>query len=211
MPKEAFTKLTEEKRNKIITASKQEFIDYGYQNASTNRIVKNCNISKGSLFYYFEDKEDLYLYLVELARSKFSSELKQLSHKWSSDILERIKIMTETGLILFERYPLDYQLLMTFNETESSSLKNDYLKQIAETERVNFKKMFEDVDTSNFNFDLDTTLQVISWFYLGLKTDISLLINKNTNPSELRKEFMEKLEVVLESLKKGIYKNYHVK
>ena len=64
MPKQTFLNLPEEKRNTIITAAINEFAEYGLENASTNRIVANSGISKGSFYQYFEDKQDVFMYLL---------------------------------------------------------------------------------------------------------------------------------------------------
>ena len=64
MPKQTFLNLPEEKRNTIIHAAIEEFAEYGLENASTNRIVANSGISKGSFYQYFEDKQDVFMYLL---------------------------------------------------------------------------------------------------------------------------------------------------
>ena len=48
MPKKTFLNLPDEKRQTIINAAIEEFAEYGLENASTNRIVANSGISKGS-------------------------------------------------------------------------------------------------------------------------------------------------------------------
>ena len=64
MATEKFMKLDPQKRKTILDAALQEFADYGYEYASTNRIVEKAKISKGSLFYYFKSKKELYYYLI---------------------------------------------------------------------------------------------------------------------------------------------------
>jgi AcrR family transcriptional regulator len=64
MPKQTFFNLPDEKRNTIINAAVDEFMEYGLENASTNRIVANSGISKGSFYQYFEDKQDVFMYLL---------------------------------------------------------------------------------------------------------------------------------------------------
>ena len=59
MPKRVFLELDQNKQERITEAAIKEFARFGYENSSTNRIVKECDISKGSLFKYFESKEEL--------------------------------------------------------------------------------------------------------------------------------------------------------
>jgi AcrR family transcriptional regulator len=64
MPKPTFFNLPPEKREKIISAAIDEFAEYGLENASTNRIVANSGIAKGSFYQYFADKQDVFMYLL---------------------------------------------------------------------------------------------------------------------------------------------------
>ena len=59
-----FKNLTKQKQQVIINSAIEEFVRNGFDDASTNEIVLNANISKGSLFNYFRSKKDLYLYLI---------------------------------------------------------------------------------------------------------------------------------------------------
>lgn len=62
---ETFEKLSESKKSDILQVCIEEFAVNGYENTSTNRIVKRLGISKGVLFLYFKSKKNLYLYLVD--------------------------------------------------------------------------------------------------------------------------------------------------
>jgi len=50
MPKQTFFNLPEEKREMVFNAAVEEFAEHGLKNASTNRIVKNSGIAKGSFY-----------------------------------------------------------------------------------------------------------------------------------------------------------------
>ncbi|GAB4541945.1 MAG: TetR/AcrR family transcriptional regulator [Anaerolineales bacterium] len=71
MPKQTFFNLPAEKRAAIERAAIDEFAEYGFEAASINRIVAASGISKGSFYQYFEDKMDVFKYLLDaLAREK---------------------------------------------------------------------------------------------------------------------------------------------
>ncbi|MDQ7794746.1 MAG: TetR/AcrR family transcriptional regulator [bacterium] len=67
MPRETFFNLPEAKRKRILDLALDEFAGGSYREASLTRIVKRAGIAKGSLYQYFEDKFDLYFYLLGLA------------------------------------------------------------------------------------------------------------------------------------------------
>lgn len=70
MPKQTFFNLPEEKREKILQEVMVEFRDHAYDVASINRIVERSGISKGSFYQYFDDKEDVYFYLLQIIGEK---------------------------------------------------------------------------------------------------------------------------------------------
>ena len=67
MPKQTFFNLTDKKRQRITKLAIAEFASADYDNASISNIVKQAKIAKGSFYQYFEDKKDLYLYLIDSA------------------------------------------------------------------------------------------------------------------------------------------------
>ena len=66
MPKQTFFNLADKKRQRITELAIAEFAHADYENASISNIVKQAKIAKGSFYQYFEDKKDLYLYLIDL-------------------------------------------------------------------------------------------------------------------------------------------------
>lgn len=79
MPKETFFNLPEEKRTLITDIAIDEFGNRDYGDVSISRIVARAGIAKGSFYQYFEDKEDLHGYLLDLTVQK-KWEFLQLDH-----------------------------------------------------------------------------------------------------------------------------------
>ena len=59
-----FQNLKEDKKNRIIDAALAEFSARPFNEASITNIVKNADISRGSFYQYFGNKENIYKYLV---------------------------------------------------------------------------------------------------------------------------------------------------
>ncbi|MEW6443120.1 MAG: TetR/AcrR family transcriptional regulator [bacterium] len=72
------TKLDPDKKAKIIRIATEEFAERGYEKASLSRIITRCGMSRGALYYYFADKDDLYATVLD----EFSSALLDI---WSGD------------------------------------------------------------------------------------------------------------------------------
>ena len=73
MPKPTFFRIAETKRKAFIHEAFKEFSLQEYEAASISNLVKSLDIAKGSVYQYFEDKEDLYNFLVLEADDQINS------------------------------------------------------------------------------------------------------------------------------------------
>ncbi|TGL47131.1 TetR/AcrR family transcriptional regulator [Leptospira meyeri] len=62
---DSFERISEEKRNRILSTAISEFANRGFTSANTNTIAQKAGISVGSLYKYFETKEDFFLTVVD--------------------------------------------------------------------------------------------------------------------------------------------------
>src|SRR5262249_837088 len=67
MPFSRFEKLAREKRERLLEVAAQEFASRGFEQASLNQILEAAQMGKGSAYYYFEDKADLFCAVIEHA------------------------------------------------------------------------------------------------------------------------------------------------
>ena len=66
MPKETFYRLPDEKRERIMAAAEREFLENSFEAASINEAA----IPRGSFYQYFEDKKDIFLYIVDTHKNE---------------------------------------------------------------------------------------------------------------------------------------------
>lgn len=64
MPKRTFNRLDDDKKERVIRAAIEEFQAHGFEKAKIEAIAKNAGVAKGSIYQYFDDKKDLFLYSV---------------------------------------------------------------------------------------------------------------------------------------------------
>ena len=70
MPTQTFFRLPEEKRERLTEAAWREFTSARFAAASINRIVRDAHIPRGSFYQYFENKEDLFFFLLGTLREE---------------------------------------------------------------------------------------------------------------------------------------------
>ena len=129
MPKQTFFNLPEEKRNHIIEVSIDEFAKAPYQNISINHLIKSMNIPTGSFYQYFEDKKDLYFYILSFYIDGILEESIQEDKKFDllnsdynvqamdvfSSVKEKMKNYQEIFIDNFEKAPLQIKRDWTFD------------------------------------------------------------------------------------------------
>jgi len=71
MPTGTFFRLPEEKRARLTEAAWREFERTRFSDTSINRIIQDADIPRGSFYQYFEDKEELFAYLVSDIKDYF--------------------------------------------------------------------------------------------------------------------------------------------
>ncbi len=69
------TDVSEERKNQILDAAMETFSKVGFHKARMSDIAESSGLSKGSLYWYFENKNDL---IVKLLARVFEPELKDL-------------------------------------------------------------------------------------------------------------------------------------
>lgn len=65
MPHKAYFNLPEEKRERIKHAAMELFASLPYEEVTTRMLVQKAGISMGSLYQYFQSKDDMYIYYID--------------------------------------------------------------------------------------------------------------------------------------------------
>jgi len=74
MARPRFSNLDEATRNRILETAAVEFSARGFDGTSLNQLIEGLGISKGSFYYYFDDKADLFSTVVDHVWSVFLPE-----------------------------------------------------------------------------------------------------------------------------------------
>ena len=64
MVRPRFARLSPAQQQTIVRAAVEEFAAHGFHDGSLNRVIEAAGVSKGSMYYYFDGKEDLYAYVT---------------------------------------------------------------------------------------------------------------------------------------------------
>jgi len=83
------------KRERILEASYQRFVHYGYSKTTMNEIAGDLAMSKALLYYYFPDKSELYVAVMRKVSTDFTNLLIERVAN-STDLLSAFKAQIDT-------------------------------------------------------------------------------------------------------------------
>jgi len=78
MPRPRFERADPALRSAILDAAAREFAEHGYDGASLNAMLLAAGLSKGSFYYYFDDKADLAATVLTREMEGFVAEMAKL-------------------------------------------------------------------------------------------------------------------------------------
>ena len=164
-----FNNLKPEKQKQIINAAIKEFVRNGFEKASTNEIVKRANISKGSLFNYFNSKKDLYLYLIEYS-SKAIVNLNEEIDLSETDLFKRIERVALQKFYVQQKYPQAFEFLASTKQEESVEVKDIIKQRLNPTYNQAINKLYKDIDYSKFRegVDIEKAIEILNWTMFGV-------------------------------------------
>lgn len=86
-------KEAEERRNEILDVAERLFSTKGFDNTSTNDILNEIGIARGTLYYHFQSKEDILDAMTDRMVRQMFVKAKELASQKDIPVLQRLTIM----------------------------------------------------------------------------------------------------------------------
>lgn len=203
MPKDTFYNLMEDKRIRIMDAAMDEFENNTYQEASVNRIVSRAGISKGSFYQYFEDKEDLYQWIIEnMVQKKLQYVTQAASNPMDHGFFELLRDMYQAGLEFANDNPRYMNIGNKLLGDTSSPLYQEIVKNNMHRSRAIYGQLIKQgIERGEIKSDINIPLivQIISDMNLSF-----IEFYRQNISTEFDESMMEPLDGMIKFLKEGI-------
>lgn len=197
MPTKAFYNLDRNKQNKLLEAAKHEFSENFYEDASINKIIKEINMPRGSFYLYFENKEDLYLYILELYLKEFKRILLDLLDKNNHDIFKSFICLYDyiVNIKTIERNLID-KIFINMNSKRFEYAIPKLLKKEVDGSIVNATKL---KDTLMNEEDINIVMSLLMPL---LFINVSTVLSQPNNKDLVREFYIKQINIIKKGLER---------
>lgn len=203
MPKATFLNLNQEKQNRILDAAINEFFLHDYNDVTVSKIVKDAGIAKGSFYQYFEDKFDLFKYIIDIAGEKKKSYfLPVFSTLADDDFFELLSKIYKAGLkFAVENKKLaeiGTKLVRSTDKTVFNRIYNDMHSQVDDfigpllDEAIEKGEIRPDLDRSFLSYFFGQYHMILADYYFNAKRHEGL------------DDYLDMVDIMLDLFKNGV-------
>ena len=200
MPKQTFFNLPDAKKDHIIRAAVEEFSKALYQEISINHLIKCMEIPTGSFYQYFDDKRDLYFYILSHYLDQMLDE--SVHDGKHLDILHPNSKSTNTSIFAHTRKSTPYYqeiFVDNFNKAPRD-LKREWT----------FDKLIGSKYMALYNYDLfdssdiDPYIKENKYLMMGLAMSVSSTLQCFCSRKEDEEKYKELYKLCINVIKTGI-------
>jgi len=149
----------ENRKNSILKAARKLFFERGFKSVTVDLIAAKAEVSKGSIYLYFDSKEEIYTQILISANIERHKEIENFSRQEGTASELLLKYARVYVDFFLENNEL-FRILMTFMlHAENMNLTEEQNTQLIHTTNENIRAISEilqkGVDTGEFSDRID--------------------------------------------------------
>lgn len=198
---EMYMKHDSKTKENLLAAAKEEFLEKGYTQASLRSICKRAGVTTGALYFFFQDKEDLFASLVtkpleqlhELMQQHYEEELKELDNP---DSRKDVSIDQEAARMAIE-YLYEYhdEFLLVLTKAQGSRFET-YLDDIISVTEQHYRRLADEMSKRGQISHMEDGL--IHWFSHLQVNSFAYLITHGLTKEEGEKQIRQCIQFMIQ-------------
>lgn len=201
MPKKTFYQLPEEKKHQIMGGAILEFYEKKYEDISITSLIKRMDIPTGSFYQYFEDKKDVYFYVLSMYQDRLLEESNAKDIKL--DLLNKENNLK--GLSIFsdiKKDPMYYKICVeNFNATPDN-IKRDWSFEVVMKNYMSLYdfSIFDDDDIPDIYKENKELLMSLS---IVVPSVVRKFVTRDENPEKYSELYHMCINIIKEGILSG--------
>jgi len=149
----------ENRKNAILKAARKLFFERGFKSVTVDLIAAKAEVSKGSIYLYFDSKEEIYTQILISANIERHKEVENFARQ-EGTASELLLLFARNYIEFFFENKELFRILMTFMlHADNMNLTEDQNTQLIHTTNENIRVISEilqkGIETGEFTPDLD--------------------------------------------------------
>ena len=196
MPTNTFFNLPAEKKHKILKAANKEIARVPLEQASIKNIVEDAEIARGSFYQYFENKQDLFEYIMTSKTGDMEKNLIEMIEQENGNIIN-IFINIYDHLIEVGKIRRNNKLFRQIFE----NIKTSDNLMLTRKEEMNKKleKILQDLYSKNkdiLNIKNEEEFKLVIEILSAITRRRIVASLKYKNSAEAREDFLKEIEYI---------------
>jgi AcrR family transcriptional regulator len=198
----------ERRRQQIMVAAKRVFSDKGFNKATMEDIAQEAELSPGTLYLYFKNKEELYASLSLRILQYLLIRVEHVIEEKDSGPEEKLKSLVDAMYDVYEFDPLI--IINMFHLQSSDTLKNlspqlmEEIKVLSRKSLGSIAQIFQEgVDTGIF---IDRHSMALADTFWALFSGVVLWLTSKKIIDEKKDYLKQTLDVAFEIFRRGLKK-----
>ncbi len=198
----------ERTRQRILAAAIEEFAERGSSGARVDSIARRADINERMLYYYFGNKDQLYLAVLEEVYGEFN----RAEHALKLDLLAPLDAVAELAHFVWDYYadhPELIQLINNENLHEAKSMRQSteirqQVSPIVELLAQTLKRgqASGEIRQSVDPVDLYVTISAMGYYVMSNRHTLSIVMGRDVMSDESRKTYSSfNTQMLLDSLR----------
>lgn len=190
------------KRETILSVALTEFSRNDFENASINMIIKEAKTSKGNFYYYFNNKEELYLTLLKEAWQKKMKYMSAIDE--NNNIFDFLQKQVMAGIKFSKENPEYYQISRRFAKEKNTTIYNRVLAEITSESKNKKINIISEMKYDRSIISDEFPNEFVDKLLLFVLDNINELIDEGDDIVKIE----EKLLLIIKVLKNGLEQKY---
>ncbi len=154
--------LKEDVKDKIIASALKEFSQKGFLGASIRDIAHNANVATGNVYRYFENKHDLFDFIIGPIYNKITDYILDIVRVSDSSVnaICQINSIKDKLLEIFKLHSTEFLILM--DKSQDTRYENTKEELILQTDNIIKSKLFDCLVEKGFKIRDESMSYVLS-------------------------------------------------
>jgi len=198
----------ENKKNNILKAARKLFFDRGFKFVTVDSIAAKAGVSKGSIYLYFDSKEEIYAQVLITDNIELNKNIKIFSTK-EAPAAELLLEFSQIYINYFLEHNELFRILMTFMlQTEQMNLTQEQNSELIRTTNDNIRAISaiiqKGIDSGEFSpaIDIRQAQNAIWGLFNGIISLYLFMGNPAKRADRIHTLVKDSLNIFIKGLKK---------